>query len=135
MSDEKIQAWLDGELQEKPADPALGAYEKLYAALAGDPGYQLQPGFERRVAARLRAEQDRHAARYVNLAGSLAIVASFMVMAFYMMNYVSLDLQPVTAVISDLFLPAIVLNKTWIITAVVCGALAAIDRWVSASKV
>ncbi len=134
MSDKKIQAWLDGELEEKPADPALDVYEKLYAALARDPGDQLLPGFTARVVARLRAEQDRQAARYVNLAGAAAILASFTVMAFYLMNYVSLDLQPVTGVLQDLFLPAIMLNKTWIVTAIVCAALAAIDRGISAAR-
>jgi hypothetical protein len=135
MSEEKIQAWLDGDLKEKPADPALGAYEQLYAALASDPGIRLAPGFAARVTARLRAEQDRQSARYVNLAGAAAVFGSFAVMYLYLGSYDSLNLVQVFETLRNLFLPAIVLNKTWILTAIVCGALAVIDRWVSANRV
>ena len=60
MTDKSIQAWLDGELDKKPAvsESELTAYEKLYLALQEQPEERLAPGFAARVTARIQQVED-----------------------------------------------------------------------------
>jgi len=91
-----IQAWLDGELDEKPlaSDSELAAYEKLYLALQEQPEGRLAPEFAARVSARIQQVEDSRSARKASILGMLIAVAGFISLFLYTDGYNSLHLAP-----------------------------------------
>jgi hypothetical protein len=137
MTDKSIQAWLDGELDKKPAvsESELTAYEKLYLALQEQPEERLAPGFAARVTARIQQVEDSRSARKANVLGMLLAVTGFVLLFLYTDGYNSLHLAPLAAVLRDLFLPVILFNQTWILTALILVVIAGLDKWLVSRRI
>ena len=76
MSDEKIQAWLNGEGTEKPDSADLNLYQRLYASLAMEPEDRLPGTFSGQVADRVGLRNSHYSPDRV-LVILIAIVMGF----------------------------------------------------------
>ena len=135
MSDEKIQAWLNGEGTEKPDSADLNLYQRLYASLAMEPEDRLPGTFSGQVADRVGLRNSHYSPDRV-LVILIAIVMGFSSVAAvavavavtYVPMELGMDLTPLKSVLR---LP----SDTWLFTGMVVLLLAGLDRLLLRSRI
>ena len=126
MSDEKIQAWLNGEGTEKPDSADLNLYQRLYASLAMEPEDRLPGTFSGQVADRVGLRNshyspDRVLVILIAIVMGFSSVAAVAVAVTYVPMELGMDLTPLKSVLR---LP----SDTWLFTGMVVLLLAGLDR-------
>jgi hypothetical protein len=133
MSDEKIQAWLNGEGTEKPDSADLNLYQRLYASLAMEPEDRLPGTFSGQVADRVGLRNshyspDRVLVILIAIVMGFSSVAAVAVAVTYVPMELGMDLTPLKSVLR---LP----SDTWLFTGMVVLLLAGLDRLLLRSRI
>jgi hypothetical protein len=133
MSDEKIQAWLNGEGTEKPDSADLNLYQRLYASLAMEPEDRLPGTFSGQVADRVGLRNshyspDRVLVILIAIVMGFSSVAAVAVAVTYVPMELGVDLAPLKSVLR---LP----SDTWLFTGMVVLLLAGLDRLLLRSRI